>query len=215
MLYYPWMAEVVMAFQFVTLILIFIKYSKFKLPVVIFFPWLFLLAVFNPYIAKYVGRNMDYNYMVINSFVTIKFCFFFWLLYTYVQSKKFKIILIALVLLYVFTFFYETYFIGLDYLKVSQFRAYFVGAFTILIGIIYYLIEQLSSKDIVVIQHQIIFWILVANFLYYTGFLLFKIGQYNQGLEEQYFYIYNLPPLVTLIMNIVLIIGLLWKQKVK
>ena len=215
MLYYPWMAEVVMAFQFVTLILIFIKYSKFKLPVVKFFPWFFLLAVFNPIIALYVGRNVDYNYMVINSFVTIKFCFFFWLLYTYVKSKKFKIILLALVLLYVFTFFYETYFIGLDYLKVSQFRAYFVGAFTILIGIIYYLIEQLSSKDIVKIQHQIIFWILVANFLYYTGFLLFKIGQYNQGLEEQYFYIYNLPPLVTLIMNIVLIIGLLWKQKAK
>ena len=197
--------------QLATVLIIFINYKKFNRNVLRYFPFLFLYTALNEFIAKFLHNylHLEGNFIFFNVFFFINFSYFFYLMH-HVLRGNYKLIPKVFYVLYLILLIIEIFILKSDYEIKSQYFPYLTAAIGILVSILFFLIQVILSPEVIVIQKKITFWIVLAYFTYFSGMLVFKMAQKHLGTDQDYFYIYNIPILVTIILNIILIFGALW-----
>lgn len=190
-----------------------VNYKKFYQPLAKYIILYLCLTALEPIIAEYYGIYMGdgYNWIVINVFLFVRFMFFFILYYANLKRKLFKNTVLVFGLLYLLSLLGEIWFGDTNYHSQSQVVPYVVGAYGVWLSIILYFIEILDSKEYIRLEKTILFWVSLAYFFYFIGFILLKINQ--ETLISNYVdYYIAIVMFLTLLMNVILIIGILWSR---
>ena len=174
-----------------------------------YFVLLLWYGVFNEIFALYYGRYIviQKNAVFYNVYNVIYFSFLFWLFYSKFNSKIFKNIIIFFGVLYFTVVVYELLIKQIDYTSQSFLESYIIGGFSILIFVAYYLMVLLTSSKQENIYTNLLLWIAIAHFIYYLGFIPFKVGQNYFASFKEFHHLFGLLITITSLKSIILSIG--------
>lgn len=202
-------------FQIVTALIITVFSYKLKTPILKAYVFIFWYAALNEFFGNWYIKFIDTesNYIIYNIFFVINFSYLFYLYHYFIKNKSFKFIIICFVIIYFTSITAELFILKKNYFIDSQSLSYIIAATGILISILFYFFEVLISDEIIEINRKPLFWISIAVFFYFIALLPFKIGQgFYTGINE-YKHLFSIRILMTLLMNIILIIGFIWIEK--
>lgn len=202
-------------FQIITAIIITVYRYKLTKPILKVFVPFFWYAVLNEFIGRFYASyiNVDYNLIVYNLYFTIVFFYLLTVYRLYIKNKIVKKTIIIFMVLYTVCIGYELFFLKVNYFEQQQTVAYVTGGVFILISVLLYFFEELSSNEIIQIDRKIIFWISIAYFFYYIAMVLLKVGQNFYAVSSSHRYLFNVLIIMTLLMNLILIFGFIWSKK--
>ncbi|MEP4578868.1 MAG: hypothetical protein ABJZ80_11855 [Gilvibacter sp.] len=178
----------------------------------VLFVGFFWYACLNEFFAAYYGTSIQpgHNSIVFN----IYYLFFFGILFYYLESvlinKLAKRLTRVMFAVYLFLLVFETMVLGLDYFIDFQVIPYIVAGTYIIIGVLFYFVEQLKSRQVTRIENKIQFWILTAYFFYLLALVPLKVGRNYYANQDGLSHLFNVLYIMTLVMNIVLITGFIW-----
>lgn len=170
-------------------------------------------AFINSIFKRYYGKYIDATQILTNIYNVVYFSFLFWLFYKKSINKKFKIILLSVVTLYVLSVIVEVFFIKMDYFRETQVFPYIIGGVGVIIFVFYYFFDILNSPKIVNVYKDLLFWICVAHFIYYLAFIPFKVAETDFINSEVLIPIRRVKIIGNIVKSVILIIGFIWIGK--
>jgi len=187
-----------------------IVFKYFNLDYKLFIALLFY-SVSNEIFKIYYGTYIDIgqNKILSNIHNVVYFGFLFWLFYKRLDSNLLKRIIVIISFLYVVSVGYELQIQKINYHNQSQVVSFIAGGFGVLICVFLYFSSLLNSKQSIKFSSDLLFWIAIAHFIYYLGFVPFKAGENYFAAFEKYHYLFNIKIPVTILKSIILSIGLI------
>jgi hypothetical protein len=140
----------------------------------------------------------------------ISFIFFVTCVLSFPGIKR---VIKALALLYVF-FVAINLAVGQGVLKINSYTELLNTFMMVFLSITYYF-QVLKTKEIIVIKHDIVFWISTGVLIYHLGsmLLLFLIEVVNTSLAANAWRLFIIVELSSMIMYLCFTIGFLWAKK--
>ncbi len=201
-------------FQVVFAIIATIFYYKYKnshLKYLVFIIWYSTLnEYFGLFYTNYINPN---NSVVFNIHQIIEFSFYLILYKNIISSKTNKLIINCFIILYYLSVFANCFIESFLYNYFSN--NFIIGAFFIVVSIVMYLIEILNSEKIIYINKSLLFWVSVANLIYYVPSVPFQVVTKYYVNSPTIPYIYLINYLLSFIVFIILTIGFVWSNKVQ
>lgn len=185
------------------------KYKNSYLKYILYLIWYATLnECFGLLYTKYINEN---NSVVFNIYQIIEFSFYLFLYKNVINSATRKNIIKSFIVMYyvsiIVNCFYENF-------LTNYFSNNFIfGAFLIDIAIVIYLIEILNSDKIIYINKSLLFWISVANLIYYVPSIPFNVVTKYYLNSPTIPYIYLISYLLSFIVFIILTAAFIWSNK--
>ena len=185
--------------------------------ILIYFVCFFWYACLNEFFATYYGTHIqiDQNAIVYNVYYLVFFGMLYYILGAVMQHKIAKYIIGVWFAIYILLIVVETTLWELDYFESRQVVPYIFAGIGVLIGVLCFYLEQLLSLKVNRVENKISFWILTSYFLYLLGFVPVKIGQNYYASQDGFHYLLNVFFVMTLLTNLLLIIGFIWTGRKK
>ncbi len=177
---------------FISLILSIANYRKYFDTELKYFPMLiaytFLNELLGVLIREYPSISLfekiedsSYNMVIYNLYSVIFFCFFYYVYWKLIENKKYKnwIFKGSLVVLasFVISCFFQ------NPLNIDLFYAVSISSWFLVFCIVLYFLDKRLKKEKLVQKHNLVFWVSLALFVFYTIFpVLFLIGYLNYDL---------------------------------
>ncbi len=200
------------ALELIAIIIGILHYNKYKHTPLKYFLWFlcygFLTEMTGVYISTILKRP---NHIVFNIYALVQFEFFLWLFYHYIKTVKYKI-LVKIFSAIIFLFFVINSLIIQDITQ--TFQSYFLlpGSVLLIITVILFFIEILSSDAILKVKNLLIFWVAVGILLFQLGFLPVFIAtkyiNYNNGNTYGYILL-----ILNFITSLCYSLGFIWTKK--
>lgn len=204
--------------QLIAAIVIAFNWRKCNAPVLRYFPIMYLYLALNDYGAQlytYLKIHPEgYNLILFNTFLILHLFYLLWLYSTFINTKLVVYFGYAAMIAVVLATGYELFVLKMNYHEVFNVFPYIIGGVSLLILILVYFFEALSSEEIIKIDRQPLFWISIAYFFYYIAFVPLKINQNFYIIHSDYISVmYLIKFWATIILNSILIFGFLWSNK--
>lgn len=189
-------------------------YKKFKNSPVKYFIWAFVYFACNEFFARFYGRNLGngVNAIVYNIYYIVSFSVLLYVFYTDIKNKRFKFFLKLMYGVYIIFILMDLLVFGIDYHTKYQVWPYIIAGITILISILFYFYEALNSDRVVQLDRNLVFWIGIGYFFYYLAMVPFKVSKNFYANNQEFYYLFKLPIIMTTVLNVSLIIGFLWSR---
>jgi hypothetical protein len=145
----------------------FIYFSKVKYSYWKFFPLYLAFIAISEYIGPFLPKKANelfYNDLVI----PVEFLFFFWLFYKSFKKEKFKSLPVFFGGIYLLSSFVESQFYSKQQHFFSSF-SYTIGNLLLLILILRFYIQLVSSDEIVFFRQNMLFWICIGLLIFFLG----------------------------------------------
>jgi hypothetical protein len=155
----------------------------------------------------------SYNAWFYNFFHFFCYLFYLYFFYSVLSFPGIKRVIKALALLYVF-FVAINLAVGQGVLKINSYTELLNTFMMVFLSITYYF-QVLKTKEIIVIKHDIVFWISTGVLIYHLGsmLLLFLIEVVNTSLAANAWRLFIIVELSSMIMYLCFTIGFLWAKK--
>lgn len=177
-----------------------------------FLPFLYFLVLLE-FFGKYCYELFDSNYVVYNVYHFINFIFVLVLFRSFLKRERNKKWISFFVAIYVIAFFGNMFFE--NYLTQIQSIPFIIGALLVIITIILYYLEILTTDEVLYVSSNLLFWISIGFLLYFVGKIPTRIVKnYWEGISY-YRSIYITEYILAIIMNIFFITGFICSNKVK
>jgi hypothetical protein len=165
------------------------------------FPVYLLFIVFSELLGQY---TKVYKLLAINKYyflyleIPIEFLFFFYIFYQAFKNKKYSWLPVACSGLYILCWIIDMFFIGSHRLWFSSFSVT-IGNFLLLILILTYFIQLVTSNAILNFKGDMLFWVSTGLLLFYLGtFPFYGLGNV---LYHNYRDVYNAYKFITTILD--------------
>ncbi len=200
------------SFQLFVAIIASIYYYKYKNSYLKNIVYLIWYATFNECIGllytNYINEN---NSIVYNVYQIVEFSFYLFLYKNIIYNKTSKILIKSFITIYYTSIIINCSFENFLWTYFSN--NFIFGALLIVIAIVMYLIEILNSEKIIYINKSLLFWISVANLIYYVPSIPFKVVTKYYLNSPTIPYIYLINYLLIFIVFIILTIAFIWSNK--
>ncbi|PKV49380.1 hypothetical protein ATE84_1402 [Aquimarina sp. MAR_2010_214] len=175
---------------------------------------IFLIYIFINDIIAYNTRHWfpnSNNLILYNISTTSTFLFLFFIYHWHTKEKTSKRFIKYFITLYIITLFicgfYENYLVQLQSIP------FLLGAFLLMISIIFYYAELLKSEQMQEIKKEFLFWISAGLLIYYMGITPFSIVRNYYASQNEPSIIFILNSILSIIMNSCFIAGFLFHKK--
>lgn len=207
----------------ITLMLSIICYSKYYDTSLRYIPVLLLYTLLNELLGHIISRNEEYALIFDNAYNTYTvviyniynvffFSYFFYLFWIYLKNKKHRDIIRWGGILFLTTALINPFFQSI--MLRNQIYAYVIGAVVLIITIVLYWREIVPTTTWTHLKNNILFWLSLGLFIFYTGYLPIKINRHfhiiNQTNEAPY--VRRIQLLLIVIMYGCFIVGF-WRMK--
>lgn len=189
----------------------FYKYKKTYLAIICPFLW---YTALNEILVGRLLNHLKHISVFYNIHQIILFSLIFWVIYKNLKNSKYlqilKILFWSYALIQVIDILTKN--IITDYLTLS----YFIGGITSIIGIMLYAIELLRSKNIKPIRKDLAVWFLIANLIFWIGYLPIYIifdNYYETIGEELSTSLRKIQFSFIILLNIIYILGFIYTDK--
>lgn len=187
-------------------------YYKYKNTALKYFPVLLIVTLILEYSGQWLYDSFGFNALFYNINNTIYFLYFFYVFWCFIHEDSFKKWIVCGVILFLLSNLINPFFE--DYTNFPQLLVYMIGGVLLIFCIILYYIEILTTSKILVIQHDILFWISVGLLLFYVGYLPIKfIRSYFADIGDMYNTLKVMQWFLIIIMHTCFIIGFIWTKK--
>ena len=179
---------------------------------------LFILAfaycAVSDFLSLLYGRTWGegYNSIVFNISYVVTFATLFYFFYTHLKSQRFRFFIKVMFGVYILLVAMDLFFLNLNYHEEYQIWPYVVGGTTVLISILFYFYEVMNSEKLVALERNLIFWISVGYFFYFLAKVPFVVKKNLYITDSDYYYMFKLNDIMTVILCTSLIIGFLWSR---
>lgn len=175
----------------------------------------FWYAILHEFWAEYYGThiNVGNNSLIYNIFYPIFFGVLFYLLHESVASRLAKRGIRLMYGIYLGSIIVEVFWLKVDYTMLRQAIPYILGGTFILVAILYFFAELLRSESVIRVEQNPVFWIATAYFFYLLAYVPLKVGQNYYANSESTAGLLNIYFVMTLITNLILIIGFIWSSR--
>lgn len=207
-------------FYGVTLVLSVVKYSKYYDTPLKYFPIILLYTFLNEILGYFIFNYEEYalvldkaynSYTVViyNIYNVFFYCYFFYLFSNYIENKIQRNIIrigsLAFLIIAAINPFFQNVLIE------NQTYTYVFGGLVLLITVLFYGLQPLSEKKNMNLKNNILGWLSVGLFIFYSGYLPIKISRYMNSLsgEIEAPYVRRIHLSLIAAMYICFIIGLL------
>lgn len=212
--------QTVVLFEFLALLFGLIYYKKYFKTNLKYFLFLLILTFgIELYytISKTISGKAPNNALVYNILDLIKYCYYFFLFYTFVKRIRFRKIILSIGIVYLLSVIIEFGFvINLNESNAFNSYSFSFGALLLAISIGLYIIELLKSDEVLFIKKSLLFWISSGLLIYYVGALPFFISfrfLSSEELANSGMYILYILFSLGIIMNSCFIFGFLWSKR--
>jgi len=193
-----------------------INYNKYKKTKLKFLPWIFILALFTEVYAYFLAYNKQYNVWLYNEYINIEYLFFIWLFYQYIEKKRFKKFMIVTTILYELYFLISIIFFSGD-INVMQTYPFAFAQIIIIVILFTFMIQMLSSNNILHIQQYLIFWVAMGLLFYYIVPLPLNVSENlfrsDRISKEMVAFLHNIQFVGNILMYLSIIYGFIWSSK--
>jgi len=159
----------------------FYKYKNTHLKYLLFLLW---YIVFTEFFGDYIKEKeilivkdvngVIYNLWIVNLLYIIFFPVIYYIYFKVIENSKFKLWIKIFMVSYIFISIINWIFIQSFILEWSE-LPYIAGSLFVIITVIFYFIELLTSDKIVIFHRTLLFWISVGLLLFHAGTIPFSI----------------------------------------
>jgi hypothetical protein len=189
----------------------FYKYKKTYLSIICPFLW---YTALNEIVVGRVLNHLKHISVFYNIHQIILFSVIFWIIYKNLKDSKclqiLKILFGSYAIIQIIDLFTKN--IITDYLTLS----YFTGGIISIIGIMLFAIELLRSKNIKPIRKDLVVWFLIANLIFWIGYLPIYIifdNYYETIGSELYNSLKKIQFSFIILLNLIYILGFIYTEK--
>jgi hypothetical protein len=162
--------------------------------------------------ARPLYRAIGFNALFYNVYNIVFFLYLYYIFFQYIRTVQYRNWIIAGAILFVIASFLNALFDS--FIHYPQLLAYSIGACLLIVDIILYYIEILSTNKVLNIRQNLLFWISVGLLLFYVGYLPIKLTRTFFSSQENVFSTLQFVHwLLIIIMNSCFTIGFLWTKK--
>ncbi len=189
-----------------------IYWYKYKDTALRYFPILLVLTFFLEFYGEWLYVTLGYNALFYNLYNSLFFLFFYHVFRSFIKNRNFKKWILYSAILFLAATFIDPFFES--FIDFPQLLSYIVGGCVLIFCIILYYIEILTTSKILVIKHDILFWISVGLLLFYVGYLPIKFTRTFFASSQDLFMTLRLVHWILIfIMHSCFIIGFVWTKK--
>ena len=187
-----------------------IKLPRYKETPLKYFPLVLLFTIVAEFTGKYYPTP---NIIVFNIYYFFYFSLLFYIFMKTIDEEKFKNYIKAGIVIYLV--FYVRDLIFLDINTKSFTPSYVAGAGVLVYCIILYYIGILQSSKVLIVKNDLLFWVSVGLFLFYTGYLPIKIIRETWAIEKNEFFsiLMVIQFVLIIVMYLFFLTGFLWMRK--
>lgn len=174
-------------------------------------PLLLLCTFLTDFIGVYIYNHTN-NTVIYNFISLISFLYFLFVYYKTFENKRYKIISLIGLFLFLLSFIVESLYYNI--FEKSLLYSYVLGGSFLIVIIVLFFLEKLQKKDSLDIKGDLLFWISVGLLLFYVGYLPIKITRiYFAKIDDLFSLLKIVQLLLVMIMNICFTLGFIWAQK--
>ena len=178
------------------------------------FIFAFAYCAVSDFLSLLYGRTWGggNNSIVYNISYVVTFATLFYIFHSYIKSQRFRYFIIVMFGVYFLLVVVDLFYLNLNYHEDFQIWPYVVGGTTVLISILFYFYEVMNSKKMIALERNFIFWICVGYFFYFLAKVPFVVKKNIYIADSDYYYMFKLNDIMTIILCASLIIGFLWSR---
>lgn len=198
------------AFTFIMSVLTIDKYIRSPLR---FFPIILLLTL----LAEFVGDKLlelrgGSNIIVYNIYHVLYFVFFLWVYQRMIRRSRHKTLIQFLIVIFVLTSVANWLFV--DAMEHALLSMYVVGGISLIVCTMLYFINLVNGDIIVVLKHDLLFWISTGLILFFVGYIPIKLYRYfYSSTKDLYLILRGVQMILLFAMYGCFILGFLWGKK--
>lgn len=201
----------------ITAVLSLYKYRKYFNTSLKYLPILFIYTFFNELLGELISEYelfslfqkslyITYNVIIYNIYNVIFYLYFYYIFWNSLVNEKQKRIIvyggIIFLLIAVINPFFENFMIE------AQTFTYVFGGIVLLLCTIFYFVQLRDPNRVFSINRDLLFWLSVGLFIFYSGYLPIKVDRYfNTIYDLRYLYLRKIHLSLIIIMYTCFIIG--------
>ena len=158
------------------------------------------------------AKGKEYNYWPINILDTISFLVYYYIYFKSVIDRKYKSMIKKFAVFYIILSLINWLFIQ-NFFTELQSYLFIVGAFFLILSILFYFIELLKSEMILVFHKNLLFWISIGLLMYYAGNVPFAAEFNGYALIPGIHNLFLITYILAIAMYLIFTFGFIWSKK--
>lgn len=197
----------------------FYKYKQTPYKYFLFYLWLVVLVEFtggyirdNKILVYIDSEGQVYNKWLYNSYRFLAFNILFYIYYKVLKNSLYKKIIRIFAISYC-TIFVINWSFFQNFIKESSELPKIIGSLSLIISVIFYLIELLKSEKILIFHRMVSFWISIGLLIFYAGNIPFSLKWNNYMLISGIHNLFLIVYILAILMYLIFTFGFIWSKK--